>query len=69
MGASAADAFFVKCDDATNPPEEREQGRLVATIGVAPSRPFEFIILRVGRAHNQFEISEASAGGSGLEVS
>jgi phage tail sheath protein FI len=68
MGASAADAFFVECDDDTNPPEEREQGRLVATIGVAPSRPFEFIILRVGRAHNQFEISEASAGASGLEV-
>jgi uncharacterized protein len=68
MGTSAADAFFVKCDDDTNPPEERERGRLVATIGVAPSRPFEFIILRVGRAHNQFEISEAPAGASGLEV-
>jgi len=68
MGASADDAFFVRCDDDNNPPEEREQGRLLATVGVAPSRPFEFIILRVGRAHNQFEISEASAGASGLEV-
>jgi uncharacterized protein len=68
MGASATDAFFIKCDDDNNPPEERDQGRLLATIGVAPSRPFEFIILRVGRAHNQFEISEASAGASGLEV-
>ena len=68
MGASADEAFFVKCDDDNNPPDEREQGRLLATIGVAPSQPFEFIILRVGRAHNQFEISEASAGASGLEV-
>ena len=68
MGASATDAFFIKCDDDNNPPEERDQGRLLATIGVAPSRPFEFIILRVGRAHNQFEISEAAAGTSGLEV-
>jgi phage tail sheath protein FI len=68
MGAAAEDAFFVKCDDDNNPPEERDQGRLVAMIGVAPSRPFEFIILRVGRAHNQFEISEASSGASGLEV-
>ena len=68
MGASAEDAFFVKCDDENNPLEERDQGRLVATIGVAPSRPFEFIILRVGRAHNQFEISESSSGASGLEV-
>jgi len=68
MGASAGDAFFVKCDDENNPPRERDQGRLLATIGVAPSRPFEFIILRVGRAHNQLEISEASSGASGLEV-
>jgi phage tail sheath protein FI len=68
MGASASDAFFVKCDDENNPQRERDQGRLLATIGVAPSRPFEFIILRVGRTHNQFEISEASSGASGLEV-
>ena len=68
IGASADDAFFVKCDDDNNPPEQRDQGQLLATIGVAPSRPFEFIILRIGRAHNQFEISEASSGTSGLEV-
>ena len=68
MGASAEDAFFVRCDDENNPLEERDHGRLLTTIGVAPSRPFEFIILRVGRAHNQFEISEASSGASGLEV-
>jgi phage tail sheath protein FI len=68
MGASASDAFFVKCEDENNPQRERDQGRLLATIGVAPSRPFEFIILRVGRTHNQFEISEASSGASGLEV-
>ena len=68
IGASAEDAFFVKCDEENNRPEERDQGRLVATIGVAPSRPLEFIILRVGRAHNQFEISEASSAASALEV-
>ena len=68
MGASASDAFFIKCDDENNPQRERDQGRLLATIGVAPSRPFEFIILRVGRTHNQFEISEASSGVSGMEV-
>ena len=61
MGDSAQEAFFVKCDDENNPPSERAQGRLLAVVGVAPSRPFEFIILRVGRAHNQFEITEASA--------
>ena len=68
MGASAENAFFVKCDDENNPQRERDQGRLLATIGVAPSRPFEFIILRIGRTHNQFEIVEASSNASGLEV-
>jgi phage tail sheath protein FI len=68
MGAAANEAFFVKCDDENNLPAEREQGRLLAEVGVAPSRPFEFIILRVGRAHNQFEITEASSGASRPEV-
>ena len=39
---------------------ERDQGRLLAVVGVAPSQPFEFVILRVGREHNAFEITEAS---------
>jgi uncharacterized protein len=67
MGAAAEEAFFVKCDDENNPPSERANGRMLATVGVAPSRPFEFVILRVGREQNQFEITEmpASASGSG----
>jgi hypothetical protein len=68
MGATANEAFFVQCDEANNPPAEREQGRLLAVIGVAPSQPFEFVILRVGREHNQFEITEASAGAFRQEV-
>jgi phage tail sheath protein FI len=58
MGASAQQAFFVKCDDDNNPARERDQGRLLAEVGVAPSQPFEFIVLRVGRTNNEFEISE-----------
>jgi len=61
MGAAANEAFFVKCDEENNPPDEREQGRMLAVVGVAPSRPFEFIVLRVGRVHNEFEITEATA--------
>jgi phage tail sheath protein FI len=68
MGATAAEAFFVKCDEETNPPTEREQGRMLAVVGVAPSQPFEFIILRVGRANNQFEITEASSVASASGV-
>jgi len=66
-GASANEAFFVKCDDENNPPDARANGQMLAQVGVAPTRPFEFIVLHVGRVHNQFEITEASslAMGSG----
>ena len=61
MGAASDQAFFVKCDEENNPASERDQGRLLAVVGVAPSQPFEFVILRVGREHNAFEITETTA--------
>ena len=64
-GKSIEEAFFVKCDETNNPPAERENGRLFADVGVAPSNPFEFIVLRVGRTNNEFEVTEfpLDAGG------
>ena len=58
-GEDAKAAFFVKCDEENNPPEDRDNGRLYIDIGVAPSIPFEFVVLRVGRTSNEFEIAEA----------
>ena len=46
-GASAAQAFYVKCDADTNPPDEREAGRVVTEIGLAPLAPAEFVIVRI----------------------
>jgi phage tail sheath protein FI len=46
-GARPDEAFSVQCDDKTNPPEERELGRCVCNIGVAPVAPMEFIVFRV----------------------
>jgi uncharacterized protein len=60
MGNAAAEAFQVKCDEENNPSSERENGRLLAEVLVAPSKPFEFIVLRVGREDNAFEITETS---------
>ena len=68
MGAAAEEAFFVKCDEENNPPSERANGRMLAMVGVAPSHPFEFVILRVGRAQNQFEITEMPVSASGAGV-
>jgi phage tail sheath protein FI len=47
FGATPAEAFFVKCDAETNPPEARELGQVVCEIGVAIVRPAEFVIFRV----------------------
>jgi len=65
IGNAAEEAFFVKCDEENNPPSERANGKMLALVGVAPSNPFEFVILRVGRAQNQFEITEIPASASG----
>lgn len=57
-GATAAEAFFVKCDASNNPPDQTDIGMLLAQVGVSPSYPFEFVVLRVGRVGNQFEVTE-----------
>ena len=40
-------SFFVKCDESTNTAEERDAGRMVMQIGVAPAVPTEYIIFDV----------------------
>ncbi|MBM4398649.1 MAG: phage tail sheath family protein, partial [Deltaproteobacteria bacterium] len=48
-GETPEEAFFVKCDEETNPPEERDAARLIVEVGVAPVRPAEFLTLRVAQ--------------------
>jgi phage tail sheath protein FI len=57
-GGQAEEAFFVKCDEDLNPPYQRDQGRLRVDVGVAPSIPYEFIVLRLGRTFEELEIAE-----------
>jgi len=59
VGNKVQEAFFVKCDEENNPASERDNGRLFVEVGVAPASPFEFIVLRVGRRDNEFEIRES----------
>ncbi|HRI62777.1 MAG TPA: phage tail sheath subtilisin-like domain-containing protein [Polyangium sp.] len=46
-GESATEAYYVKCDEETNPPELRENGIVAAEIGVSIAKPNEFIIVRL----------------------
>jgi phage tail sheath protein FI len=48
-GETANDAYYVKCDAETNPPEVIEAGQIVCEIGIAPVKPREFAILRLSR--------------------
>jgi phage tail sheath protein FI len=53
MGALLGDkpekAFFVRCDRSTMTQNDLDNGRLVCLIGVAPLRPAEFVIFRIGQ--------------------
>lgn len=46
-GATAEQAFYVKCDAQTNPPSVRAQGKVVAEVGLAPTFPAEFVVVKI----------------------
>lgn len=46
-GSTTEEAFYVKCDRETNPPELIDSGQVVTEIGLAPIIPSEFIIVRL----------------------
>ncbi len=49
FGASADQAFFVKCDAENNPPESIDEGKLIVEVGIAPVKPAEFVIFRISQ--------------------
>ena len=53
VGATEKEAFFVHCNAQTNPPEVVNAGQVVTEIGVAPSRPAEFVIFRIKQKAGQ----------------
>ena len=49
LGEKPERAYFVKCDRTTMTQNDLDNGRLVCLIGVAPVRPAEFVIFRIGQ--------------------
>ena len=47
-GTTVEQAFFVKCDRTTMTQDDIDNGRLICLVGVAPVKPAEFVIIRVG---------------------
>lgn len=63
MGTRAEEAFFVKCDRTTMTQDDIDNGRLIAVIGVAPVKPAEFVIFRIGQVANALDSIEADNQG------
>ena len=49
LGERPEKAFFVRCDRTTMTQNDLDNGRLVCLVGVAPLRPAEFVIFRIGQ--------------------
>lgn len=49
FGLTPDEAFYVKCDRETNPPESIDVGQVVCEVGVAPVKPAEFVVFRLAQ--------------------
>ncbi|GAX37263.1 phage tail sheath family protein [Nodularia sp. NIES-3585] len=57
QGTVPQEAFYVKCDAETNPPENREVGQVIAEVGLAPTIPGEFIKLLLVQSNNGISLT------------
>ncbi len=49
FGRTPEEAFYVKCDEENNPPENRDAGVLTIDVGIAPVKPAEFVVFRISQ--------------------
>lgn len=59
FGAKPEEAFYVRIDEILNPFSEQQLGRLHIEIGVRPSYPAEFIVVRIGIWDGGSEVTES----------
>jgi phage tail sheath protein FI len=57
-GTTPEEAFFVKCDEEINPSDVINAGIVVTVIGVAPVKPAEFVVFKIGQSEGGIETSE-----------
>lgn len=50
LGDKPEQAYFVRCDRTTMTQNDLDNGRLICVVGVAPVKPAEFVILRIGQS-------------------
>lgn len=58
FGSTPEQAFYVKCDEETNPPEVIDAGQMIVEVGMCPVKPAEFVIFRIGQMPAGGDVSE-----------
>ncbi|HEX3151510.1 MAG TPA: phage tail sheath C-terminal domain-containing protein [Gemmataceae bacterium] len=59
QGATKEQAFFVRCDRSTMTQADIDNGRLIMLIGIAPVKPAEFVIFRIGQWDGGSSVTES----------
>jgi phage tail sheath protein FI len=59
QGRTKEEAFYVRCDRTTMTQADIDNGRLIMLIGIAPVKPAEFVIFRIGQWTGGSEVTEA----------
>lgn len=59
-GGEAASAFYVKCDNETNPPTAIANGEVRVEVGVALQTPAEFVIIRIAQFNGGSNVNEGT---------
>ncbi len=58
FGLTPQEAFYVKCDEETNPAEAIDAGMVTCEIGIAPVKPAEFVVFRLSQYSGGAALSE-----------
>jgi uncharacterized protein len=58
QGTTREEAYFVRCDRTTMTQADIDNGRLICVIGIAPVKPAEFVIFRIGQWSGGSEVAE-----------
>ena len=58
MGTTPEEGFFVKCDRTTMTQSDIDNGRLIVMVGLAPTKPAEFVIFRFAQTQARAEVEE-----------
>lgn len=58
QGRTREEAYFVRCDRTTMTQADIDNGRLIVLVGIAPVKPAEFVIFRIGQWTGGSEVNE-----------